>query len=383
MQLTYRYRLYPSEVQKVYMAKQFGCNRFVYNHLLHQCKERTIKPNLELVYAITGLRQEYPFLTEVSAVALQQSARDLINAFQNFFARRTRHPTFRSKHDNNQSFRLVGKSDTFGVRQGRLHLARCPGLVRMVIDRVMPSEPSSVTITRSPSGQYHACFVCEVEPTYLSDNGEVLGIDLGLKDLVVTSDGEVYGNPRHLQRSTHRLTRLQRRLSKSKKGSQNRQKARIKVAQCHRRVANQRKDYLHQISTNIIRENQTVVLEDLQVSNMVKNRYLAKAISSAAWRMFREMLMYKARKYDRAIFITDQWTPSTQTCHGCLHPSPVKLTLKERVWTCPTCGMVHDRDVNAAKVLQVIGYQHLARLTSRPSPLSLLGPWREGKFLPV
>lgn len=382
MQLLYKYRIYPSSIQKEFLAKQFGCCRFVYNHFLNLCmSDKSIMINYKLCNMMTEMKKqnEYAFLKEVSHTALQQSIINLIKAYRNFFNRLGKFPRFKNK-DDKQSYRLTGNMCVFGIRDGGLYLAKMPGLVKIRQSRPLPTVPTSITVSLNKSGQYHVSFVCEINNITLSSNKSI-GIDLGIKDFCITSSGVKYDNPRCLVTSEHKLAKLQRRLSRKQKGSNNRNKARLKVARLHQHIVNQRNDFLHKLSTKLIRENQVICLEDLNAKGMMRNRRLAKHIADVSWGKFCSFLMYKAERYQRQLMIMNTFTPSTQTCSACHTQRPVHLTLKERWWECDHCGALHDRDVNAARVIHSVGMQYWQRNINNLATLMLVPRWKNGVFL--
>ena len=284
-------------------------------------------------------------------MVLQQSVRDLDQAYRNWWSSlkkkrkgpKVNAPRFK-KRRGAQSIRFM--SHVFRTGEQTLTLSKI-GPVPIKWSRDLPSDPSSVTVIRDASGRYFASFVVEVEPTLLPANGKAVGIDLGLASLAVTSDGEKIAPPKFLRSALKRLRRLQRNLKHKQKGSNRLAAARRKVAKLHASIADKRLDHLHQLSTSIIRENQTVVLEDLNVSGMLKNRKLARSIADAGWRQFRTLLESKAEQYGREVVVINRWLPTSQVCATCGHHDG-KKELSIREWQCPSCGTVHDRDVNAA-----------------------------------
>ncbi len=372
----FKYRIYPSKDQKVYLNKTFGCCRFVYNHLLavskfeyEQWKLNSLYPrprvnSFDFINKCSALKKElgYIWLNEVSSCALQQKAQDLGKAFSNFFKQHTKgigYPKFKKRY-HADSFRLTSRY--FKITNGVFSIIKCYTPIKIIFDRDLPSAPSQVTISRNASGQYFASFLCEYTPEPITTGIGVLGIDVGIKDLVVTSKGDTIENPKHYLHAAHRLARLQRRLSKTQKGSKNRTKARLKVARLHQHIANQRCDHLHKLSTQLIRENQAIVIEDLNVKGMSQNRKLAKHVITAGWSMFRKMLEYKAQASQHVkIIIASRWYPSTQLCSACYQRPSQKLKLSDRGWTCEHCGTVHQRDVNAAQNLKLLGEWTLAK----------------------
>ena len=362
--LRYNYRLYPNREQRVLLARTFGCVRFVYNECLSQytkayeafrksppgLKHRPRPNSTTFNTILNALKQEHEWLREVSSVTLQQSFRDLITAFNGFFTNRTRHPRFKSK-GHTQSCRFMRTA--FRVKGDTFTIAKCDTPLKVKWSRPLPNPPSSATITLNRAGQYHVSFVVEVpvQPTF--GTGYV-GLDLGLTHFATLSTGEKIENPRYYTRSQKRLARLQRRLSKAKKGSQNRAKLRLKIAKLHRKVANQRHDWHHKLSNRLVRENQAIGIESLRVKNMLANRKLAKHISDVGWGAFAGMLKYKAhRSVTATVLVHRSFYASTQICSECDYrlTKEQKLTLKDREWSCPECHARHDRDVNAARNL--------------------------------
>ncbi len=357
MKKAFKYRIYPTAEQRVFLGKTFGCCRFVWNALLadsiaaYTLHKTTgvVVPNVTsfgLVKRIVDIKTDNPFLSDVSMQALGQKAIDLGKAYTNFF-RSSKYPRFKSKRDS-QSFRLPTRR--FSIRESKLRIEKGPGLIKIKWDkRGIPPNPSQVTITLDRSGRYYASFLCDVAPTRHCGDGSV-GIDLGLKDLMTFSTGEHIPNPRHLNHHLRSLARLQRRLSRKVKGSNNRNKQRIRVARLHARISDTRNNHLHQLSTRLINENQVICLETLNVSGMMKNRRLARHIGDVSWGKLVVYLGYKAAEAGAKVILIDPFYASTQTCHACHHrlTGESKLTLRDRSWTCPECQSTHDRDHNAA-----------------------------------
>ena len=356
----YKYRFYPDDEQKRILAHTFGCCRYVYNWALRQRTDAYYHHGERLYYEGTAQRlvllkkqEATVWLNEVSAVALQQALRHLDTAFRNFFAGRADYPTFKKKR-NQQSATYA--SNAFSWDGHALTLAKMDAPLAIVWHRLLPDgcKPSSATITKDEAERYFVSILVEEDIKPAEITPKMVGLDLGLKSMVITSDGHTYGNPRFFTRDEKKLAKAQRRHAKKKKGSQNRTKARRKVARLHKKIADRRRDYQHQLSTAIIRENQVVCVESLHVKQMVKNHCLAKAISDVGWSEFVRQLEYKASWYGRTLVKIDKWYPSSKRCFDCGHLLD-SLPLDMRSWTCPECGVVHDRDINAAKNILAAG----------------------------
>jgi putative transposase len=360
MRLRYRYRLYPAPGQQIALARAFGCARVVFNDALaareaaHQAGE-PYPTNAQLSVRLTAAKAtpERARLAEVSAVVLQQALADLNAAYRNFFAslQGTRtgpaagKPRFRSRKDHQQAIRFTANARFKVLPNGKLRLPKV-GDVPVRWSRPLPSEPSSVTVIRDSTGRYFASFVIEIGPATLPEAKSVIGIDLGLHHFAVLSDGRKITSPRLLRRAEKKLKRRQRELSRKQKGSRNRDKARVKVARAHARVADARRDFHHQLSTALIRENQAVAVEDLAVHGLARTR-LAKSVHDAGWSGFVAMLEYRARLYGREFCRIGRFTPTSQACCLCgVKDGPKPLDV--RAWRCRVCGVWLDRDINAA-----------------------------------
>ena len=358
MQLRYNYRLDPTPAQRQALARAFGHARWVFNHGLDARRDAhtagaAYPTDAELSRQLTAAKvaPDTAWLTEVSAVVLQQALADLNTAYRNFFSslkgkrkgRRMAPPRRRQKRDR-QSVRFTANARFRVLPNGQLRLPKV-GDVPVRWSRELPSTPSSVTVTLDRTGRYHASFVVEVEGNPLPPVEQETGIDLGLSSFAAPSDGTKLGNPRWARKAQRKLARAQRALSRKRRGSNNRAKARAKVARLHARVADTRRDWLHQASTTIIRDSQAVYVEDLNVAGLARTR-MARSVADAGWSTFVSMLEYKAALYGREFGKIDRWFPSTRTCSTCGRVGD-KLALNIRTWTCP-CGAVHDRDVNAA-----------------------------------
>jgi putative transposase len=357
----YKYRFYPTAQQADLLNRTFGCVRYVYNRALaersrawtHQQRRVTFAETCRMLTAWKA-DPETAWLYEVSNVALQQGLQHLQQAFVNFWARRAKYPSFKSKRKSRASATFT--TSGFRYRDGQVWLAKMTEPLNIRWSRPLPGgvEPSTATVSRDAAGRWHISILCEDTVRDGPATGAVVGIDVGITSLVTLSTGEKVANPRHERRDRARLAVAQRRLSRKVKGSANRQKAKLKVARAHTRIADRRRDFLHKLSTRIIRENQTVIIEDLPVRNMVRNHSLARAISDASWAELRAMLEYKAGWYGRTVIAVDRFYPSSKTCSACGHLA-ASLPLSVREWACVSCGTAHDRDVNAAKVLLAAG----------------------------
>jgi putative transposase len=358
----YRYRCYPTPTQAAVLAQTFGCARFVYNWALRLRTDAYYDRQERLRYvdvsaALTRLKQqpETVWLNEVSSVPMQQALRHLETAFRNFFAGRAKYPAFHKKHGA-QSAAYASTAFRWDVEKRTLTLAKMDAPLHIHWSRPLPdgATPTTVTLSCDSAGRYFVSLLLEEDIAPLPVTAGRVGIDLGLHDVVVLDTGEKVGNPRSFAQDDKRLAKAQRRLAKKQRGSKNRDKARRKVARIHARIADRRRDFTHKLSTRIIRENQTICIESLRVKAMAKHPTLAKAIYDVGWGEFVRQLKYKADWYGRALVRIDKWYPSSNRCHACGHLLD-SLTLDIRHWTCPDCGTVHDRDVNAAKNILAVG----------------------------
>ena len=362
MKRAFKYRFYPTDAQAAELSRTFGCVRKVYNLALAARTEAWALQQRRVNYnatsaMLTAWKQtdELAFLSDVSSVPLQQCLRHLQAAFTNFFAKRAKYPRFKSKKTSRNSAEYT--SSAFRFRDGKLTLAKMAEPLDIVWSRPFPEKasPSMVTVSKDSSGRWYVSMLCEdpsIKP--LPATGTAVGVDAGLDHLLTLSTGEKITNLRHERRDRARLARAQRQHARKATGSNNREKARQKVAKIHARIADRRRDHLHQITTRLVRENQTIVIEDLTVRNLLKNGRLARAISDAAWGEFRNLLEYKADWYGRNVIAVDRWFPSSKLCSACGRLQD-KMPLNVRTWTCDSCGTTHDRDVNAAKNLMAAG----------------------------
>lgn len=359
----YKYRFYPTIGQAELLNRTFGCVRVVWNRALAERTRRYKDEGKSTTYVdtakwLTSWKQdeELAFLREVSNVPLQQTLRAQQVAFNNFFGKRARYPRFKSRKKSWRSATFQNNAFTF--RDGKLRLAKAADPLAIRWHRPLPegAQPSTVTVSCDAAGRWFVSILVEETLTPLPATSRAVGIDAGLDHLVTLSTGVKIANPRHERRDRRRLARAQKALSRKEKGSQNRAKARLKVARVHARIADRRRDHLHKLSTRLVRENQALAIEDLTVRNMLKNHCLARAISDAAWSQLRSMLEYKTGWYERDLLLVDRWFPSSKLCSspGCSHMNE-KMPLKVRWWTCSKCGTCHDRDVNAARNILAAG----------------------------
>ncbi len=363
MRTAYRCRAYPDQAQQAVLNRTFGCVRVAWNRILAARQARWHLQGKTMSYAesdraLTAMKKdpELAFLNEVSCVPLQQALRHQHRAFQAFFARRARYPRFKSRRSRQCAHYT---RSAFTMRRGQLRLAKMSAALRYVwswpdVD-AGTLDPAMVIVSREPDGRWYVTFTVDAAaPDPPEDTGRAVGIDLGVKDFAVTSDGERIANPRHLERRARRLARYQRRMARCQKDSANCRKAAAKVARAHRKVRNARSDFLHRASTRLVRQHDVIVIEDLPVRNMVRNRHLARAISDCGWGEFRRQLEYKCERYGRRLVVIDRWYPSSKTCSACGHLL-ADLSLSTRHWSCPSCGARHDRDINAAQNILAAG----------------------------
>ena len=360
---TYKFRFYPDLQQAKLLAQTFGCVRFVYNSILRYRTDAYHQAQTKVNYSganakLTEIKQlpEFAFLNEVSSVPLQQCLRNQQAAFKNFFEGRTKYPTFKSKK-HRQSAEFTYRAFTF--QNGELKLAKCDKPLNIKWSQELPSNPTTVTVSYDHAGRYFVSCLCEFEPTLLPVTDKKVGIDVGIKDLFVTSDSFKSGNPRHTAKYAAKLAKYQRRLAKKKLGSKNRLKAKRKVARIHAKISDCRMDNLHQLSRRLVNENQVICVENLAVKNLIKNPKLSKHIADASWGEFTHQLEYKSAWAGRTYVEIDRFFPSSKCCSCCGFVKD-SLPLDVREWECPECKATHDRDINAAVNILAVGLAVLA-----------------------
>ena len=348
---TFRYRIYPTEDQKVLLAKHFGAKRFVYNFFLDERKKTYLESKKSLNYYDNAKRlteikhsEEYIWMKEINSQSLQSSLRDLDVAYTRFFSKQGMFPRFKSRHDK-QSFRIPQFVE---YKDGELWIPKFKKAITVKEDRPLTGEILFATISKTPTNKYFVSIICNTDYKPYAKNKNNIGVDLGIKDLAICSDGKVYENIKVTKKHEKILAYEQRQLSKKQKGSKNRNKQRIKVAKVHERIGNARLNHIHNITTTIVRENQTICVEDLSVKNMMKNHCLSKSISDASWGEFLRQLKYKSEWNGRNLVSINKFFPSSKTCNKCKFINQ-DLTLADREWVCPSCGEKLNRDLNASE----------------------------------
>jgi len=358
----YKYRLYPTKEQAVFLDKHSGCCRFIYNHFLALWRDtwKNSKQSIsgfECKRQLKALKIEFPWLKEVNSQSLQESVLNLEKSYRRFFRGLSKYPVFKKKR-NRQGFTVP---QNFEIEDEHLYIPKLETGIKIKLHRSMSGIPKSLTISKTSTGRYFASITCETVIEKLPLVEQSVGVDIGLTAFATLSTGEKVEHPRMLKASEKHLKKLQCQMSKKKKGSHNRAKACLRVAILHEKIANQRNDFLHKLSFRLINENQVICLEDLNVKGMIKNSHLSKAISDSGWGEFVRQTKYKAEWYGRTVKQIPMFYPSSKECSVC-HFVNSSLELSDRTWTCPNCGIVHDRDENASNVILKVG-QDMPELT--------------------
>jgi len=358
--MAYKYRCYPTEEQRHFLAQTFGCARYVWNWSLEHRTNAYHNEGESLNFAamcrrLTQLKkdEEHEWLSDPSSVVLQQSLRNQEQALINFFEGRAQYPNFKRKHGT-QSARHTKAAFSYDGEARTLNLAKMPGTLKVNWSRDLRGEPTAVTVALDPAGRYHVSIECEVPVEDLPKTGSAVGADVGITSYVTLSTGEKVGNPRFLEKAYRQLRRAQKKRSRKEKGSKNWEKQKRRIAKIHAKIADKRSDFLHKLTTRLVREHDTICVETLSVKNMQKNHCLAKAISDAAWSEFVRQLEYKCEWYGKRLITIDRWFPSSKRCHSCGHVHE-DMPLSVRAFECEGCGRHLDRDVNASKNIKAAG----------------------------
>jgi len=347
----FKYRIYPTKEQEILLAKHFGSKRFVWNYFLNQRKVVYLENKKSLNYydnarTLTGLKKEenYIWLKEVNSQSTQASLRDLDVAYNRFFSKQGKFPRFKSRKDK-QSFRVPQYTE---YKDQQLWIPKFKQPIKVREDRLLSGKILFSTISKSPTGKYFVSITCETEYIPYEKTTSKVGIDLGIKNLAICSNGKIYPNIKNTKKYSKILSYEQRQLSKKQKGSNSKNRQCIKVAKVHEKIGNSRSNHIHNITTQLVRENQTICVEDLSVANIMKNHKLAKSVSDCSWGEFLRQLKYKSEWNQRNLISVGRFFPSSKTCNKCKFINQ-NLTLKDREWTCPSCGSKLDRDINASE----------------------------------
>ena len=368
----YKYRIYPNSMQKEYFARVFGCVRFFYNKSLSDMCELYKTTGKSKNITPASYKSDYPFLKEVDSLALCNAQLARNAAFNAFFRKQNAFPKYKSKR-NDQSYTTNNQGSVkFSNNDRYISIPKC-SRIRIKKHRDFKGDIKSITVSKTTDEKYYISLLVEENTECINISDNAIGLDLGLKDLIIDSNGHKYKNHKYLSKSANKLAREQRKLSLMEKGSNNRNKQRIKVARLHQKIKNQRNDYLHKLSRHIIDENQVICIEDLKVKNMTKNDKLARSINDASWAKFVSMLTYKANWYGNTVIKVPSNYPSSQLCSICGYKNSITRNLGIRKWTCPQCGTIHDRDINAAKNILCKGIEILTKDRNCPDSLFMLG----------
>ena len=371
--IAYKYRIYPNNAQKEFFAKCFGCVRFFYNKSLSDMND---------IYKATGkfknitpasYKEDYSFLKEVDSLALANAQLNRNTAFKAFFSHKTAFPKYKSKR-NDQSYTTNNQKGSVKLSDNHRYISipKCQR-IRIKMHRDLEGIIKSITVTRTTDNKYYMSLLVEEETKQAKPIDKMIGLDLGIKELIVDSNGHKYKNHKYLTKSQEKLAKEQRKLSKMVKGSNDRNKQRIKIARLYKHIQNQRNDYLHKLSRKIIDENQVICIEDLKVKDMEHKNKLARNITDASWSRLVSMLTYKANWYGRKVIKVPNNYPSSQLCSICGYKNSITKSLNIRKWTCPECGSIHDRDINAAKNILSKGIETLTKDGTHPDSLFMLG----------